>query len=573
MVRPDQIENSDLYLRIARGQNPKWEPLASPSRYVHSLRRTDSKNGNVYLQGVVLNSQGSELSLRAVADLIDVHGHDAIHHLDGDFVIAVDDSRHGIWCATNQSAAFPLYYKLTNDELVITTCAENMTLRSADDLDLECIAMVLSCGYPWGDMTLLKAWKALRPGHMLRIDRNNNAVVTCYFDPENDESVQGYQSRQELIESIDRALESIASRHDRVLLPLSGGTDSRLIAVRCHALGIPFEAITFVANVPDGADFDVATRLVKVFGVKHHRWQWDASSKSCLSNFENFCYATGGTNDAFPSYPDGMSYFANVAARFTCALRGDHILGWGPYSDDVAESAWILGLKVTDNIDWALRPELHNRVSITSIFERLEGVSATGRGDTVNAWRHMSYRKNRSPRYIMPIAQLQSRFTEVANPLQTKEIVARISRTDTLLRDSKRIAQEALTAGSPPDVNSIPFTSKSTWRDGEPLLSVAPEVLREMIEVAEQPGILSEVINAQAIVANYKAFLNGGGGRARKGLLGNVKKMIRNTLPVTVRAMMYQGKAGQGVKSPPYMTFKRYFAMKVYLDRILQGQN
>lgn len=570
MGYPSSSERKDLHLRYGRGRDGVWEELPSTSHFVVSLRTQESANGKVYGQGVFLDSMGKELSPKDLASLVDVHGPEAIHHLDGDFVIAVEDRRHGVWCATDPSAAFPLYYKLTRDELVITTRAENMRAKSAEDLDLESIATVLSSGYPWGDMTLLKDWKTVRPGHMIRIDRNDNAVVTCYFDPENDASVQGYQAPEELVESVDRSLRSIASRYSRILIPLSGGVDSRLVAVRCHALGIPFEAITFVANVPDGADFDIATRLVKVFGLKHYRWQWDASTGDCLKNFNTLCYATGGTNDAYTSYPDGMSYFAQVAADFDCIMRGDHVFGMGPYSDSLPRSAWHLNMKVADNMDWALRPEFHNKVKIASVFEKQEGVPVTATGDVANAWRHVSYRKSRSPRFLLPIGQLQAQFTRVTYPFLSKEIVARLSRTETKFRDEKRIAREALAACSPPDIKNIPFANLSTWRNGEPLLSVAPEVLQHMIDVAAQPGMLAEVVDASAIIASYTNYLNSDGARANSGWLRNIKKKIKSALPASVRAA-YDDRVAQNFKAPPPITFKRFYAMKVYLDRISQG--
>lgn len=571
MEYPDQSEMKDLNLRFRRRQGAGWEELSSAGQFVTSLRRQQSGHGTVFAQGVFVDEKGKEMSLQQVANLVDAHGADAIHHLDGDFVIAVDDRRHGVWCATDATTSFPLYYKLTRDELVITTRAENMTAKSADDLDLECIVTVLSSGYPWGDLTLLKDWKALRPGYMIRIDRDDNDAVAAYFDPEHDEKVLGYKSSEELIESIDRGLRSIASRYGRILIPLSGGVDSRLVAVRCHALGIPFEAITFVANVPDGADFDIAARVARVLGVKHHRWQWDASSAECLGNFERLCHATGGMNDAYTSYPDGMNYFAQVAAEFDCVLRGDHVLGWGPYCDSTTRGAWLLGMKLTDNLDWALRQESRNKVNIASIFEKQEGVSAEGTGDAVNAWKHASYRRGRSPRFIMPIAQLQAQFVTVANPLQSKEIISRVSRTDTTFRDDKRIALEALAASSPPDVKKIPFADQSTWQSGEPLLDVAPDVLEKMIDVATRPGILSEIVDSSIVVGNFKAFLNGDRSAAKKGLLGNVKKMIRDALPARILAM-YDEKVIPSIKTPSYMTFKRFFAMKVYLDRISRSQ-
>jgi asparagine synthetase B (glutamine-hydrolysing) len=572
MEYPKESEKRDLHLRFGRRKAQGWEELPSTSHFAVPLRVQKASNGTVYGQGVFLDQAGKDLSIQKVADLVDLYGPDAIHRLEGDFVIAVEDRRHGVWCATDRCAVFPLYYKLTDDELVITSRAENLTARSAADLDIECIVAALDSGYPWGDMTLLKDWKVLRPGHMVHIDKNDHAVVTGYFEPEEMEDVEGYKSPEELVESVDRSLKSIASRYGRILIPLSGGIDSRLVAVRSHALGIPFEAITFVANVAHGADFDIAARLVKVFGVKHYRWQWDASSEECVKNFVTLCHATGGTNDAYTSYPDGMSYFAQIASGFDCAIRGDHVFGMGPYSDSLVRSARHLSMRVTDNLDWALRPEFHNKVNFASIFEKQEGVSATATGDLANRWRHLSYRKSRSPRFILPIGQLQAQFVEIAYPFLSNEIVSRVSRTDTSLRDGKRIAREAVTACSPPEIRSIPFANESTWQRGEPLLNVSVDNLRKMIEIAEQPGILSDVVDTSGIIETYKAFLNGSRGPARKGLIRNVKKMIRDLLPAGVLAR-YDDKVMQTIRPAPYMMFKRFFAMKVYLDRISKGQN
>lgn len=572
MGYPNSSERKDLHLRCKRQGDARWEELPSEGYFLLPMTTLQTSNGTLYSQGVFLDTNGKELSLKTVADLVDTHGPDAIHRLDGDFVIAVDDSRHGVWCANGPSATLSLFYKLTPDELVITTRAENMTASSADDLDLECIVTVLSSGYPWGDMTLLKNWRAMRPGYLVRIDRNNNAAVSAYFDPENDESVPGYKSPEELIDSVDRSLTAIASRYGRILIPLSGGIDSRIVAVRCHVLGIPFEAITFVANVPNGADFDIAAQLVKVFGVKHYRWQWDASTVDSLKNFEKLCLATGGTNDAYTSYPDGMSYFAQVASGFDCIIRGDHVFGMGAYSDTLPRSAWQLSMKVADNMDWTLRPEFHHRVNFASIFEKQEGISTAATGDVANRWRHLSYRKSRSPRFILPVAQLQAQFTQVTYPFLNKEIVSKVSRSDSSWRDNKRIAREAVVVCSPPEIRRIPFATAATWQGSEPLLSVSSDNLKKMIEIAVSPGILSDIVDVSAIVESYQAFLSGGRGPAKKGLWDNMKKMIKGALPARILAM-YEDKAVRNIKPPPYMTFKRFYAMKVYLDHISRRRN
>jgi hypothetical protein len=527
-----------------------------------------SQYGSVYSQGVFIDALGKALSPQAVAEIVDLHGHNAINHLEGDFVIAVDDRRHGIWCATDPSATLPLYYKLTSDELVVSTRPENLKLKSENDLNVAGIIAVINSGYPWGELTLLKEWKALRPGHMIRIDQSDNSSITSYFDPEADESVRGFQSSQELIDAIDAGLRSIAFRYKRILLPLSGGVDSRLIAVRCHALGIPFEAITFVANVLDGDDFDIASRLVKVFGVKHHRWEWKPSVENCIEHFTQLCIATGGTNDAYTSYPDGMSNFRQVAREFDCIMRGDHVFGLGPFADTVSESAYLLNINFADNLNWALKPTYQNTVDITSVFEEQEGISANGTGPAANAWRHISYRKSRSPRFLLPIGQLQAQHTEVTYPFLTKEIVSRMSRTDSTLRDEKRIAHEALAACSPPDIRRIPLSNQPTWKNTEPLLNLPPEVVDEMIRIVGQANILSEIVDDSVIIDGYKAFLLGQNSRqGQRSFMGNLKQMAKKALPKSILGA-YQQKARQHRKAPPHLAFKRHFAMKVFLNSI-----
>src|SRR5690606_28985173 len=211
-----------------------------------------------------------------------------------------------------------------------------------------------------------------------------------------DETVTGFQSPQKLLDAIDDGVRSIASRYKRILLPLSGGVDSRLIAIRCHALGIPFEAITFVANVPDGDDFDIASRLVKIYGVKHHRWEWNPHAENCVQNFKQLCIATGGMNDAYTSYPDGMSIFGQVASEYDCIMRGDHVFGLGAYNDTVFSSAFVLTLNFTDNLNWVLKQPYRDKVDMKSVFETQEGIKINVTGPAANAWRHVSFRKSRS---------------------------------------------------------------------------------------------------------------------------------------------------------------------------------
>jgi hypothetical protein len=92
-----------------------------------------------------------------------------------------------------------------------------------------------------------------------------------------------------------------------------------------------------------------------------------------------------------------------------------------------------------------------------------------------------------------------------------------------------------------------------------------------MIEIALTPGILSDIVDASAIVEGYRNFMKGKREPAKRGMKSNLKRMIRGILPARILAM-YEDKALRNVLPPPYMTFKRFYAMKVYLDGISQRQ-
>lgn len=553
----------DLHLSLNRGRPTCWVMQPSPAKYFASLRTQKGSHGSVYLQGVCCDSNGNELSVAEVSALVDKHGLKVMDYLDGTFVIAVDDDRDGVWCATDHSATLPLYYRLTPGELVISVRPENINFDGLDDIDLSGVLSSLNTGYPWGALTLHNAWKVLRPGHVLRVDRNGSVTIKEYFLAEEDQEVQGFTSPHEFLQELEKSLTALASRHKKLLIPLSGGVDSRLITMTCHKLGIPFEAITFVANVPDGDDFDIASRLVKIYGVKHHRWEW-TPSKDTLEHFQKLCISTGGTNDAYTTYPDGMGFFSQVASQFDCVLRGDHSFGYGGHSESLFQSAFDLCINYKDDLNWVLKEGYRDRVNLETVFEEQEQVSAQLKGTAVNEWRHKSRRLTRNPRAHLPIGQLQAEHVTIGYPLLSRNIVKRMARTATALKNNKQIAHDALAVASPPDIKRIPHSSRHTWQTGEPLLNLPKEVLKGMIDIVSRPGILSDMIDELAAVGKFSPMLESSTGPAKPSIKKSAKQIIKKLLPTRI-LHTYQDKVSYP-KTPVYMVFKRLFAVKVFVD-------
>jgi hypothetical protein len=500
--------------------------------------------------------------MEGLVALIDRYRLDALDFLDGSFVIAVEDARDGLWCATDHSATIPLYYKFEDGNLDVTTRAENVRIKKVADIDLAGLISCLNTGYPWGSLFLHNAWKVLRPGQVLKRAPGGEFSIEDYFLGEEDEEVQGFTTPEELWNEIQRSVAALASRYKKLLIPLSGGIDSRLITLACYRQGIPFEAITFVANVPDGDDFDIASRLVKIYGVKHHRWEWSPADDA-INNFSSLCMATGGTNDAYTTYPDAMKKFAKVAAGFDCILRGDHSFGFGSRSDSLFQSANGMCMNFKDDLNWALRPEYQGRVDVESVFEEQEQVSRQLKGSGVDPWRHRSRRLTRNPRAHLPIGQLQAQHTMIGYPLLSRSIVSRMARSDVRMRNDKQIAIDALAFASPPDILRIPHSSRHTWAAGEPLLDLPQEVLMEMAQIIRKPGILSEIVDEQGVVEMFWASLSSGKAPSRPPLKSVVKSALKKLLPTRIN---HKYRDVNWPRTPVHMLFKRLFAAKVFID-------
>lgn len=554
---------TDLHLTYSRDMPGNWRVKPTPAKYHIPMEVYNGSCCTVYIQGVCCDHSFNPLTASQVSALIDKHGLRALDYLDGSFVLAVHDVRDGIWCATDHSATLPIYYKLTPAELEITCRPERMEFKNHSEIDLEGVISSLNTGYPWGGLTLHSAWKVLKPGQVMRIDKQNNVMVNDYFLAESDPEVRGFTSPQELLQELEAALMALASRHKKLLIPLSGGVDSRLITMTCHKLGIPFEAITFVANVPDGDDFDIASRLVKIYGVKHHRWEWTPASDT-LDNFARLCMSTGGTNDAYTTYPDGMKVFADISSEFDCVLRGDHSFGYGAHSESLFQSAFDLCMNFKEDLNWGLQPEFQNKLNLDTVFETHEQVSAQLSGAAVNEWRHRSRRLTRNPRAHLPIGQMQAEHATIAYPLLTRNIVKRMARTETAKRNNKLIAHEALAVGSPPDIKRIPHSNKHTWATGEPLLNLPTSVLEEMIEVVGQCGMLSNIVNEPTVIEKFRLAFETSGKHGSQGLKQHVKQALKKLFPKRM-LQSYQERVSYP-KTPPYMIFKRLFAVKVFIE-------
>ena len=172
--------------------------------------------------------------------------------LDGQFGLV---ARAPGWSlgAVDRIRSWPVLVAAQDTGDVLAVDARALPPMSPDDVDQDGALAVGMCGYTFGDRTVDRRIRQLRPGEVAVVQRNGRAVIHRYWSYRPWEAVDAAEPllRRELLEVTRRVFERlVASIGDRpVVVPLSGGLDSRLVvtgllevghrAVRCFAYGQP----------------------------------------------------------------------------------------------------------------------------------------------------------------------------------------------------------------------------------------------------------------------------------------------------------------------------------------------
>ncbi len=160
---------------------------------------------------------------------------------DGCFSLALETDTH-IFAAVDRIRSRPLFYALQDGELLLSPDASELRVRLGDPpLDEDALAEFLLAGYTCCGDTLIAGIKQLEAGQYLVWDKLSQSLrIGDHFVYR-----QQYEPPRDPLEALDqmhlRVFERlISSANGRTLVvPLSGGLDSRLVAVMLKRLGYP----------------------------------------------------------------------------------------------------------------------------------------------------------------------------------------------------------------------------------------------------------------------------------------------------------------------------------------------
>ena len=215
-----------------------------------------------------------------------------------------------------------LYYADLGDLLLFATEVQAFFAcpEFTRGLDRRSIEDFFNMGYPLGDRTLFEKAKFLRGGHRIEY-QNGETRLTKWWDFNFDR--ESTASTPELVEQAAAAYDGIIEKrtggYEHVILPLSGGLDSRFIAGHAARAGVKPFYVTH--GIPGCLDLKIARKLARALGSDNHRFI-PIQPRWLYEHLDDFARYSEGMVDLSPSMLLGIAAQYHLPTATTCFLNG-----------------------------------------------------------------------------------------------------------------------------------------------------------------------------------------------------------------------------------------------------------
>jgi asparagine synthase (glutamine-hydrolysing) len=217
-------------------------------------RKIKLKGAEYYLKGNVF-FENKLLSPEKLAELIsplickegqgkEKETGDLLEKLNGDFAF-VAETKNTILCAVDKTRSIPLFYIKTKNSLIISDSAYYLKDKINQRLNEEKAAEFMVAGYVTGNETLFDDIKQIRNGEFFLYQKNEKSLKSCcYFRFLHENYYELPEARllevldQTFVTTFSRLVESTSRKGKRLVVPLSGGLDSRIIVAMLKRLGV-----------------------------------------------------------------------------------------------------------------------------------------------------------------------------------------------------------------------------------------------------------------------------------------------------------------------------------------------
>lgn len=213
--------------------------------------------GLLFIKGV---GEGLE-SVKTFADRIKNRGlENACESLSGNFACAALDKASGEICAFTDNSRLAQFY---HDGSVISTSflqLLDLTGRRAADLLPGCVSEFILAGSIYSKDIFFSDIRTLEPRDIAVCGNSGISIKQKFL-----RDIFKTRSHHDFLDLFKKTTESFRGR--KVLCHLTGGTDTRLIAIIFRSLGLPFD--TGISGAEDHYDVQLSKQAAGAMGLKH----------------------------------------------------------------------------------------------------------------------------------------------------------------------------------------------------------------------------------------------------------------------------------------------------------------
>jgi asparagine synthetase B (glutamine-hydrolysing) len=231
--------------------------------------------GNIYEDDLASVSDGEPLC-RALLDRFLKRGADALQHLNGRYDIAVWDRRDRVLHFVSDRFGANRHYLLQRPGALHVACEVKALAVFLDRIEIDPagLASMLSFGWHLGDLTLLRHVQCLPNARQLeyRAAEDRLSLESYWNYPYGEleplpgsEAELAAQLHDHLLTALKRQLRGV----QKILLPISGGLDSRTMAGLLAQSGFAGEVLAYSYGQASSRDVRYGRAIARKLGYRH----------------------------------------------------------------------------------------------------------------------------------------------------------------------------------------------------------------------------------------------------------------------------------------------------------------
>jgi len=224
-------------------------------------------NFQEFKENIFLNQKSSEYDIKKNIEIL--------NKLNGSFLFIVETS-NSVLCVVDRIRSIPLFYSSYGNQLLITDDANYLRNRINASLNEEPGAEFFVTGYVTGPDTLFNGISQLQAGEFLLFNKltGDYAIHRYFHYLHGDYSTDSEEQLLALLDKVmlsvfSRLIETTVNQGKKIVVPLSGGLDSRIIVAMLKRLGVD-DVICYSYGKKGNIEAEISRKVAESLGYTWH---------------------------------------------------------------------------------------------------------------------------------------------------------------------------------------------------------------------------------------------------------------------------------------------------------------